>query len=40
MHWTEFLPQHAKADQPELSRTLQERFLWNILLAVVFTASL
>lgn len=22
MHWTEFLPQHAKADQPELSKGL------------------
>lgn len=30
MHWTEFLPQCAKADQPELSKGLYKKGFYGI----------
>lgn len=30
MHWTEFLPHHAKADQPELSKGLYEKGFYGL----------
>lgn len=30
MHWTEFLPQHAKAAQPELPKGLYKKGFYGI----------
>lgn len=30
MHWTEFLPHHAKADQPELSKGLYKKGFYGL----------